>query len=309
MKRIIFKIRFAYEQSYASIFLNRAYFCSDKIERLKYVTTFAFANLHLSVMQTKPFTPILGETSQITIGDMDIYLENTLSKPPTINFYGKSKYFKIYGNIALYAETGANSVTAKKKGCFYVEFLDNHVKDIYRIWIPVIYVNGILLGKRLYNFVTPMVVDSLNSDLSVFINFNPDKRGSFASIIGLTQKTFPDFAKGGIVSTNEIQIDTAKLQHKCKLKNVLCEVDAEWTNYIRFGKTKYWSKEEYKIPDLLQQYNERNEKVYIIPSDSIYRKDIQAFKIDDKDEAQKWKEKYEQIQRDDRTLRKKISKN
>lgn len=274
-----------------------------------------FSNFHLSVFQTKPFTPILGETSQLRIGDMDIYLENTVSKPPTINFYGISKNYKIYGNIALFAETGANSVTAKKRGKYIVEFNDvdpttkEVKKDCYRLYIPTIYINGILFGKRTYNITSPMVVESLNNNLSLFLKFNPDKRGSVANILGLSQKSFPDYAKGFIVSSNHVNLDLKNLEHKSKPnpKDILCDVDGEWTNYIRFeNKTKYWSKEEHKLPVLMKQKSsDEKDFIFTVPSDSVFRKDIQAFKKDDKDEAQKWKEHYEQIQRDDRSLRKK----
>jgi hypothetical protein len=276
-----------------------------------------FSNFHLSVFQTKPFTPILGETSQLRIGDMDIYLENTVSKPPTINFYGIAKNYKIYGNIALYAETGANSVTAKKRGKYVVEFNDydsttNEIKkDCYKLYIPTIYINGILFGKRTYNIISPMVVESLNNNMSLFVKFNPDKRGSVANILGLSQKSFPDYAKGFIVNSKLVNLDLKNLEHKSKPspKEIICDVDGEWTNYIRFeNKTKYWSKEEHKLPVLSKQKtSEDKNSSFVIPSDSSFRLDIQAFKRDDKDEAQKWKEQYEQTQRDDRSLRKKYS--
>ncbi len=246
---------------------------------------------------------------------MDIFLENTVSKPPTVNFYGVAKNYKIYGNIALYAETGANSVTAKKRGNYIVEFEDidettkKTKKDLYKIHIPTIYINGILFGKRTYNIVTPLVIESLNNNMSLYIKFNPDKRGSVANIFGLSQKTFPDYAKGYIVNSKLVTIDSKNLEHKSKpgSKDIICEVDGEWTNYIRFdNKTKYWSKEEHKLPTLFKQRTLSDKEFnFTIPSDSSFRLDIQAFKKDDKGEAQKWKEKYEQIQRDDRSLRKK----
>lgn len=278
------------------------------MERLKYVVTFIFANLHLSVVQTKPFTPIIGETCQLRIGDMDIYLENSVSKPPTINVYGISTLFKIYGNIALFAETGANSINAKKRGKLIVEFND---KDIYSIHIPLIYVNGILFGNRTFNYNSPLIVESISNGLSAYIKFNPDKKGFFGSLFGGAQKTFPDFITGYIVDSKLISIDNKNFDHKCKAKEKDYKetIEGEWTNYLQFGKTKYWSKEEYKIPTLSKQFSNEKKQKYILPSDSCFRKDILAFKIDDKDESQKWKEEYEQIQRTDRELRKKYSKN
>eukprot|EP00340_Litonotus_pictus_P013163 CAMPEP_0170536896 /NCGR_PEP_ID=MMETSP0209-20121228/102406_1 /TAXON_ID=665100 ORGANISM="Litonotus pictus, Strain P1" /NCGR_SAMPLE_ID=MMETSP0209 /ASSEMBLY_ACC=CAM_ASM_000301 /LENGTH=480 /DNA_ID=CAMNT_0010838313 /DNA_START=269 /DNA_END=1712 /DNA_ORIENTATION=- len=302
------------EQSYASIFLNKAFFCSDFLERLKYVTTYLYSNLHLAVFQTKPFTPIIGESYQCKIGDMDFYLESTVAKPPTINFLGVAKHYKIYGYVSLMAESGANSVNARKRGNYFVEFTDidpntkKATKDIYKLSIPVLLVNGILFGKRIYNLNTPMIVESFTTGLSVFIKFNPDKRGAIASILGMNQKSFPDYVRGFICESGMIKYDPKSLEHKCKAKEKDYKglVEGEWTHYLSFDKIKYWSKEENQLPAQVKQTFEGTDQLrYVLPSDSTLRNDIRAFKIDDKEESQKWKEKYEQIQRDDRVLRKK----
>ena len=59
---------FAHEQKLAPIFLTKAAFCKDKFERLKWVTTYLMSFLHFSVIQIKPFNPIIGETFQCRIG-------------------------------------------------------------------------------------------------------------------------------------------------------------------------------------------------------------------------------------------------
>ena len=47
---------------------------------------------------------------------------------------------------------------------------------------------------------------------------------------------------------------------------------------------------------------------FTLPSDSTFREDVLLFKEGKEDEAQKIKEKYEEIQRNDRKLREKFQK-
>lgn len=235
---------------------------------------------------------------------MDLYLENTISKPPTLNFYGISKNYKIYGFVPLIAVTGPNSISVLKKGRFIVEFNDlinnENSKDIYSLIIPSVITTGITMGKRIYNYSNLMIVQSETQKLSVVVKFNPDKRGAFASMIGLSQKTFPDYVKGFIVDSKHIIINQHSQEHKCtaKEKDYICQIDGEWTHHFSFDKNRYWSKEEHNLPY-------RQKLSSLLPSDSSLRKDIIAFKENNEDEAQKIKEEYEQMQRNDRELRKK----
>ena len=267
-----------------------------------------YANLHLSAFQVKPFTPILGETCNYIIGDMNIYLENTVSKPPTINFYGFSEKFKIYGYIPLEAKTGPNSVVATKNGKFMVEFDDSYLdetnekinkKDVYELYYPVLNIKGINMGKRLTNYDEIYAAVSFNYNLASIIKFNPDKRGKIGSLFGMNKKTLPDYSSGYIVDSKLVSIkkNGGEIKSEAKEKDYLCNIEGEWSSYISFDKERYWSREEVLMPKI-------KKPDYLLPSDSSLRLDIIAFKNDNLEEAQKHKEIYEQIQRDDRTLRK-----
>lgn len=271
------------------------------MERLKWVTVFTFASLNLSAIQSKPFTPILGETSHLKVGDLDIYLENVISKPPTLSFYGVAPNYKMYGTIMLYAETGANSITAKKTGNFTVEFDNLGQKDLYHIHIPPIFVNGALFGKRTFNYFGSLIVSSITLGKSSVIKFNPEKRGTISSFFGFSQKTFPDYAKGYIIKSDLVKIDKTNLDHVCNPNenDIEVAIEGEWTTNLKFNKLEYWSKEEYRVPKIQLP-------TWILPSDSLKRKDVEYFKSKNEDEAQKWKEDYEQTQRNDRNLRKLI---
>lgn len=188
-KRTLLQVQ-AYEMSFAPIFLSKAFYSLDKVEKMKCVTTFLVSQLRLSPLQTKPFSPIIGETFQCTIGDLEVYIEHTVNKPPTYNFYmtNSSGLYKIHGYMSTDASTGANSVKAKKIGRFIIEFKGGQV---YEIHFPQIHLKGMTMGKRLFNFRHIAIVSDITNGLTSFIEFNPDERGTIMSIFS-SQKTYPD---------------------------------------------------------------------------------------------------------------------
>ena len=119
------------------------------------------SQLHLSALQAKPFNPILGETYQVKIGNLDLYIEHIVHKPPAFRFYGKSKYYTISGYQSLEAKTGANSVKAFKSGIYTITFEGGHSFDIYP---PTLMIKGVNVGKRLFYFRrSTIVVDRLRN--------------------------------------------------------------------------------------------------------------------------------------------------
>lgn len=145
--------------------------------------------MYLSPLQYKPFSPIIGETLQCKIGDLDLYLEQTSSKPIVCNFYGISVNYKIHGYISTSAATGVNSVKACKQGKFYIDFNDG---NSYELLFPQIYIKGTTLGKRVFNFKKMSAVIDKKNNLSAIIKFNPDEKGFFSSLFSSKQKSSPD---------------------------------------------------------------------------------------------------------------------
>jgi hypothetical protein len=133
----------------APIFLSRAYYSTDKLERLKWITTYLFSQLHLSSLQSKPFNPIIGETLQMKIANLDLYYEQTVNKPPTCCFHGISPLYTIHGSISIEARTGANSCKAYKSGNYFIEFCDGQKYEL--IQAPII-LKGINVGVRTFNY-------------------------------------------------------------------------------------------------------------------------------------------------------------
>jgi hypothetical protein len=106
----------------------------------------------------KPFNPILGETFQTKIGDTEIYVEQTCHHPPIMNFYIINPNFKVFGYEQVEANTGANSVTASKKGKFFIELSD---KTLYKITKPIFTLTGTTMGKRLTYFTEELIVEDM----------------------------------------------------------------------------------------------------------------------------------------------------
>ncbi len=200
-KRTLLQV-LAYEMSLAPYFLPRAFYSNTPIEKLKWVTAFFISALHLSPLQMKPFSPTIGETYQASIGDLDIYVEQTVHKPITYNFYMTSKLYKIYGNITTDAATGANSVKAKKTGEFIVELLDgsgsnysnSNTNSKYKFYFPNVHIHGITFGSRTFNLGENSLICDENNNLASLIKMNADKKGAIVSLFSKA-KFFPDYIK------------------------------------------------------------------------------------------------------------------
>jgi hypothetical protein len=79
-------------------------------------------------------------------------------------------------------------------------------------------------------------------------------------------------------------------------------IEGHWTKSLTIEGVKYWDREEFPLANY---YN----SPYILPSDSTFRVDLNYFNKNDEVEAQTWKERMEDIQRNDRKLRENFEKN
>ena len=294
---------FEYEQSISPIYLTLAALSKNNFERLKWVICFGISQLYLSTIQVKPFNPIIGETSQVRIGTMRLYIEHTVNHPITSNFYGieDNNLFKIYGFTIVDAVTGANNVLAQRLGKFFIEFNDGQK---FQFKIPATLLQGTIMGDRLWNYVHNMLIIDYTNNLCAHIQFNPDEIGYFKSFFKHKQKTLPDTFRGGIYNLSDVTISEKDCIHHLK-KNAtsFVKIEGRWTSHIEFDGDEYWNVHDYK---LLGKYDDG----FILPSDGRYREDLKFFIKDDEENSQKEKEKLEELQRKDRKLRKEwIEKN
>ncbi len=286
---------FAYEQRFASIFLTKAAFCTDKIERLKWVTTYLISCLHMSVIQIKPFNPIIGETFDCRVGSIDLYIEHTVNHPITLNLYGKdlNGNFIMYGYLITDASLAINSLYSTRLGKFYIKFKDG---TLFQIRLPPIFLKGLSLGDRLFNYYNKCLVQDLTNKLCSYIEMNPDEPGYFASFF-ISKKTLPDYFRGIIVDAKNVTPEESNGDHQlAKNSKSYGIIEGEWTSYISFDNVEYWNNEKTKA---FTVYSHE----FIMPSDGRYRGDLINLIKGDQEKSQTEKENLEVRQRKDRKLR------
>lgn len=287
---------FAYEHRAAPFYLTKAAYSTDKFERFKWVIVYVVSQLYLSTFETKPFSPIIGETYQCKIGDLNVYLEQTVNHPITANFYcfDDSHQYKIHGYMETVASTGANTVYAMKKGKYCVTFKD---EASYTIHLPGVLLKGTTIGSRVFNFTESiLVIDNKNAKCA-YIKMNPDEVSYISSWLSSKQSTSPDTIRGAIVNLKDVTISTKDLNHtKNKSATKYIEIEGFWTEELRFDGDEYWNINDYPILKMYQVG-------YLLPSDGALRPDVISMIKGDEDSAQSQKEGLEQKQRADRKLR------
>ena len=291
---------FAYEQKFAPIFLTMAALSVDKIERLKWITTYLISFLHLSVIQVKPFNPIIGETYQCRIGNIDIYVEQTVNHPITLNIYCKeiNREFTMYGYLITDASVYVNTLYSTRLGKCFIKFKDG---TLYQLRLPTITLKGISMGDRLFNYADKCLVEDLTNNLCSYIEINPDEPGFFSGLFK-SKKTFPDYLRGKIVDLNNVTIQENN-QHKLdKNAKSYCKIEGEWTSFISFDEKEYWNIDKVKSFTVYSH-------PFTLPSDGRHRGDLINLIKGDQEKSQEEKEKLEVRQRQDRKLRAEYVKN
>ena len=285
---------FAHEQKLAPIFLTKAALSNDKFERLKWVTTYLMSSLHFSVIQIKPFNPIIGETFQCRIGNIDLYIEQTVNHPITLNIYGKeiNGEFIMYGHLITDASIHVNSLYTSRLGKYFIKFKDG---TLLRVIMPPITLKGLSMGDRIFNFIDKGLVMDLTNNLCSYIEMNPDELGFFESFFK-SKKTFSDYFRGNIVNIKDVLIDETGGNHKLR-KNAKSygNFEGEWTSFISFDNVEYWN----NSMKTLNIYSHE----FILPSDGRFRPDLINLIDGNEEESQLEKEKLEERQREDRKLR------
>ena len=288
------QMAFAHEQKLAPIILAKAAFSNDKFERLKWVTTYLMSFLHFSVIQIKPFNPIIGETFQCRIGNIDLYIEQTVNHPITLNVYGRelNGEYIMYGHLITDASVHINSLYTPRLGRFFIKFKDG---TLFRVIMPPITLKGLSLGDRLFNFSEKGLVLDLTNDICSFIEMNPDELGFFESFFK-SKKTFPDYFRGSIVDIRYVSVDENGGNHILqKDAKPYGTFEGEWTSFISFDNVEYWNNNS----KTLKLYSH----AFTLQSDGRFRPDLLNLIMGNEEQSQIEKEKLEVRQRQDRKLR------
>ena len=280
--------------------LNKVYYLTNPVEKLKYMTVFFISQLYHSTMLIKPFNPVIGETYQIKLANMNIYLEQTAHKPPTASFYifDDEKLYKFYGYVATTAETGVNSCKATKRGKVYVQFKDGFK---YRLYYPNVNLTGTSFGTKTFNYKNVLLVVDEKSKLVSYIKFNPEHKGMLKSFFSKKKEDYPDKIIGKIVTLADVEFDSEGAKHELSSNaQAISEISGHWTKELAFDGINYWERKNDHLVDFY-------EPEFKLPSDSSFREDMDFLIHGKEDEAQKAKEKIENLQRRDRKLREGIS--
>jgi len=298
---------FCHEQRLAPYYITRAIYSPDILERLKWITVHLMAFLHLTTTQVKPFNPIIGETFQCRIGNLKLFLEQTVNHPITANFYGidDDKTYEMFGYQITDASVTPNTCMATRLGLYYIKIIKDNT--LYRIRIPDALVRGTTIGDRMFSYENKCLVMDITNKICSFIEVNPPSKegGGFLGLGKLFKKreNFPDYFCGHIVSSDFVQVDENGSNHTLlKGYQSICKISGEWTNNIKFDDEEYWGIND---EPLLTMYHDEN---MMLPSDGSVRSDLKCFIKGDIDSSQKEKEGLEVKQREDRKLRAKWAK-
>jgi hypothetical protein len=255
----------------------------------------------------KPFNPILGETFQGVIGDYEIVIEQISHHPPISAFQLWSDTLEnaptCDGYLAFEASTGFSSISGYKKGEIRVKFADND-QTIVAHTFPKFEMKGLMKGDRTFDYLGGMKVSDYENNIHTDIIFNPDKKGWFKRMFSSSQKTTHDFFEGVICDSDTFSFKDNKNTEIEKVEKdmeiqVYHKIDGNWTDSLKIDEVEVWNK-QYKY--LTLQYINNP-----LPSDCRFRTDLIALLNLDLFKAQEQKDEGEDIQRNDKKLRKKAN--
>ena len=290
-KRTLLQV-IAYEFRETPNLLNKIFHISDPIEKLKLMTSFYISQIYLSPLRINIFKPLLGETYQVKIANLNCYFEETNIDPPTTNIYcfDSDGLYKIYGYISIYTRTGPNNCKILKLGNIYAEYKNGQK---YKIYYPSYYIGGITIGKRSFNVRNSSLVIDESNRLVSFIQFY-NKNG---------KNKYPDEFEGRLISINEIKTDEKGAKHYIEEEDSipLAEFKGRWTRELKFGDKIYWKRDKSNLYKLY-------EPEYKLKSDSSLREDLILYNENNIEKAEIKLIELEERQYNDFKLREKFKK-
>ena len=103
--------------------LDKAAATNDSCLRLAYCISFLFfAYASTPLRMKKPFNPLLGETFDLTIDDLNLVCEQVSHHPPISACFGKTKDYEVYALTNLESSMGFKTFTVVPKGGYHIKF-------------------------------------------------------------------------------------------------------------------------------------------------------------------------------------------
>lgn len=294
--------RIADGMCYITYLMKKANDTRDPVERAKFCLACMISGICMSGGQMKPFNPLLGETMEAEYPDgSKLYMEHTSHHPPISNFYLVTSYgAKVYGRIEQALDMGANSMEIIYRGPLNMEFSDGHKITMF---YPVGQQTGVVIGTRLLCFTKKCCyIDETNFikgyiELGTKINKGkyPGKRADNFS--GEIYTYTPSKHKGYGDNFKDV---LSAFKGKDKEKD-LSKAEGNVFESLEFDNVMYWNLDENLVERPLPIENP-------LPSDFRFREDLVWLEHGNKDQAQEWKYKLEEIQRYERGRRQEMEK-
>ncbi|KAH7825557.1 putative oxysterol binding protein [Monocercomonoides exilis] len=296
-------------------FLVQSADATDPVERMRLLCTWMISGLRFTVLQAKPFNPILGETYQATYpGGINLYMEQVTHHPPASSWLmtDDAKRFTFTGSAEYHAMFKGNSISAHQFGPQRVEYRDG--SSIEFDW-PNLHMTGYIYGQRYSHYNGTLTFRDVKNQLQCQITFNPDKKSWFGSVTSWFKKptkTLPsDFFRGeicryplmnatsmkAVAASATLSAPVAPLPSSiASQKTVLSTCFGTWLGFIDWDKKRYW---DVRLMRPIAPTPVENP----LPSDCRFRKDLQHLARKELDEAQKAKEEMEDKQRQEASWR------
>ena len=282
------------EKFYYLDLLNKADEEPKQEMRLCYIAAFIIGEIFLNNGRTlKPFNPIIGETFEYFINDKNFryYAEQVCHKPPVTAFIGENPNFELYG------DTLGNTSFKFFKGCMELSFKNKiHLKlkksgEHYTYIPPNALAKGIINPPLYIDYCGDVVIENItNPKYKCELKFiaegwTKDSLGNFEGTVYNEDNVV--YLLGGNWKKNIYMTDP-----EGNNKTELLSLDQN-LEYLKN------SSEKYILPEFVCDLNNLTEELEkSLPlNDCRFKKDQKFLEEGNKEEAQKYKEKYEEKQR------------
>ena len=282
------------EKFYYLDLLNKASEEPQQEMRLCYIAAFIIGEIFLNNGRTlKPFNPIIGESYEYFINEQDFRYnaEQVCHKPPVTAFIGENPKFKLYG------DTLGNTSFKFFKGCMELSFTNKIHLILKQTEDHYTYIPPNALAKGIIN--PPLYVDYSGDVLIENIKDNKYRCELKFIAEGWTKDSLGNF-EGSVYNGDDI----------------VYVLGGNWKKNIYMTDPDGDNKKELLSLDQNLEYLKNNSEKYILPefvcdlnnlteelekalplNDCRFKKDQRFLEEGNTEEAQKYKEKYEEKQR------------
>ena len=282
------------EKFYYLDLLNKANEEPEKAKRFCYIAGFIVGEIFLNNGRTlKPFNPIIGETYEYFINDLNFRYcaEQVSHKPPVTAFVGETPNFEVYG------DTLGNTSFKFFKGCMELSFKNKvHIKlkktgDHFTYVPPSALAKGIISPPLYVDYSGDLLIENINDkkykcELKFIAEgWTKDSLGNFEGTVYNEDKVV--YLLGGNWKKNIYMTDP---EGNNKIELLVLDQNLEYLKN---------TSEKYILPEFTCDLNNLTEELEkTLPlNDCRFKKDQRFLEEGNTDEAQKYKEKYEEKQR------------